>query len=1323
MQPARESACEHPRQDFGGRVRRSLLSSFLPWRESSVDGRAWFLAEILVVLAVVLATGIAGYQALASHETIVGCFTNEPEYYGTSIMLLAGRGLVTPDLSASPELADFLSLKTDHFDLASLPPDIPVRKPHVFTLIRGYLLVLTAGVWWVFGISWEGLKIVALLFYAGTAVAVYLLFRLSMGRLLGALLTFLAMTTPEMLHHLPNLRDASKGPFLLLVLALLGAMIRRPARPTVYLIYAVLAGLLTGMGLGFRQDLVVCVPACLVVIVLFARGTPKLNTRHRLAAAVLFLSACWLSSLPVPWRGQEGGSEYAHNIVMGMAACNDENMDVGGASYERILSEDDLYVYAVPRQYCVSASTRAPNAVVSGYLAERDYVAASARTFPADALVRGLAAVRDIVQGDELQIRGERLLQAMGMICATATLLLAAGQNLRLGWGLLFLLFYFAGYPSLQFGTRHFAHLVFVPYWFVGTAVVCAIRTVWEFRGTPGRPPVAKFLRSPGLWRGRRLHHATVFLISTVVPGAAILAGATVYQQHTLDGVLDALAQAEIEPLTIAQREVGSVQAVDITPPLQARPGHPQAFWWRSDYLMAEFEAVEESFGLWLRYAAPQPRMQDHSAGVTVEVRPAPGHTVDVKYYFPVHGWFKEGNTEWNAFLGIAMGKEVAKHFRGLYRVASGEAAPLWLHMAVPSDRSATVLRQRIGASTHHSRVIAPLERETNPFYVKRHIHAYWASRPPEETEMRYRKALEKWPDLASLWLEFGLFLEREGRQEEAYAVYVRAIEEAPNLETAYARLSACVSGKDRAEAVVRAIQHLRERFPDAYAPHFFTGQALAACGRGDEAVAAYCETLKRCPNHLESRRAIDQLTRIPCPERTPEKYTEAQALTDSGNKDAAIRLLREVIAEDPGFVSTYAALGKLYENEPAIQRVAAWREILDANGDRMWPYLYLAGALSAAGELDEAKALCRRSMALWPSAYEPCEKLSKLYMERDDVDGLLQEWQGAVRAHPDLALAHYALGMGYERKGKPDEAIAAYTAAYDLDPLTLGPKTKLARALTNQARAIAAKGELEEALGLQQQAIVLDPSDPGARLYEAELLARSGDRLAAMATYRQVIELQPGNYEPYAALSALYLAANDLDGLLRECREAVRQHPDQAAAQLSLASACEKSGDSGGALAAYRKAIELQPWAYDAYEGLSDLYVKRGDLDGLLQEWQKAAHKNADRTLAHFSLGIAHERRGELERAEAAYADAYVLDPGNQGTKTRFAHVLTERARAAAAHGNLDGALELQQKALAVDPGNGATQALGAELRTLSTGTQEGPASTKDRTKRPSIP
>lgn len=187
----------------------------------------------------------------------------------------------------------------------------------------------------------------------------------------------------------------------------------------------------------------------------------------------------------------------------------------------------------------------------------------------------------------------------------------------------------------------------------------------------------------------------------------------------------------------------------------------------------------------------------------------------------------------------------------------------------------------------------------------------------------------------------------------------------------------------------------------------------------------------------------------------------------------AATLLTRlELVPTDPARDDVNAASLRLEARDDA-QALALYQRALAENPDNAQASLGMGIVLERLGRGNEAGDFYARSIANDPdpAAYN---NLGVWYQRRGKLDEAEAAYRHALELKPHFAQAHDNLGIVYALGGQLDEAIAAFETALRLDP-------KSCEAETNLGHALRRAGRSEEARHHWAHALSVDPGCQGA--------------------------------------------------------------------------------------------------------------------------------------------------------------------------------------------------------------------------------------------------
>jgi len=381
-------------------------------------------------------------------------------------------------------------------------------------------------------------------------------------------------------------------------------------------------GVVLGLGYGFRTDLLVNIPPIVIVLALFLDG----GVRQHLATKSLGLAAFVLAFVVTAWPilnfvSSQGGAQW-HVVLLGFSDEFDAPLRIERAPYRLGGFYSDSYVARVslayaarvhPEWHDVGIFTPAYDAATAAYVREL------VTHFPADMMTRAYASVFALTHlpfacpGPPLDNFASwiyrprefifKFVQRAGAFLVVGAIAVAAAHSLRLALFLVFFLFYFGGYPALQFAPRHYFHLEFMTWWAAGFLVYQVTR------------------RPPGEWSLKRLGvFSVVAAILVLVPWGAL----RLYQGGRALRMLRASVDAPKIPIELGSHEPSQLLAIQ----------GPTAF---NDERLIEIDVRGSACGpapsVAFRYDSKQP---DYDFSQVVPVPTGTGDHAPTRIFMPV---------------------------------------------------------------------------------------------------------------------------------------------------------------------------------------------------------------------------------------------------------------------------------------------------------------------------------------------------------------------------------------------------------------------------------------------------------------------------------------------------------------------------------------------------------------------------------------------------------------------------------------------------------------------------------------------------------------
>jgi len=152
-----------------------------------------------------------------------------------------------------------------------------------------------------------------------------------------------------------------------------------------------------------------------------------------------------------------------------------------------------------------------------------------------------------------------------------------------------------------------------------------------------------------------------------------------------------------------------------------------------------------------------------------------------------------------------------------------------------------------------------------------------------------------------------------------------------------------------------------------------------------------------------------------------------------TGDYEAAAQHLLEAVRLNPDSKLAFYLLGRAYESASLAQAAIAekFRAYLERQPDDAWAYchygtiLYLRATSARQVDFTSAKLYLNKSLALDPTLAEAYLELGIIALAEGQTQESVQLLERAVQLKPELAGAHYRLGMAYQRLERAEKAKA----------------------------------------------------------------------------------------------------------------------------------------------------------------------------------------------------------------------------------------------------------------------------------------------------------
>lgn len=224
--------------------------------------------EVAVSVALFLIGGVLAYIVTTNAQVLFFYQNQTPGI----IYAVCGHGYQHPGELEGP-IIDFVMMRTPAFNCADLQGLDALKPPTLFATLQMYLGRTIAFLWQGSHQTYTGLWPLTAAAYAIYSAGIFVLLRLFFPLLPATIGAGILTFSPIALSVLTSFRDFSKAPFAIWAIVLFLLMIRAKSFWS-GIGWAVIAGAVVGIGVGFRVDLLVL--AAVIVVALLAVWASKL---------------------------------------------------------------------------------------------------------------------------------------------------------------------------------------------------------------------------------------------------------------------------------------------------------------------------------------------------------------------------------------------------------------------------------------------------------------------------------------------------------------------------------------------------------------------------------------------------------------------------------------------------------------------------------------------------------------------------------------------------------------------------------------------------------------------------------------------------------------------------------------------------------------------------------------------------------------------------------------------------------------------------------------------------------------------------------------
>jgi tetratricopeptide (TPR) repeat protein/predicted AlkP superfamily phosphohydrolase/phosphomutase len=356
--------------------------------------------------------------------------------------------------------------------------------------------------------------------------------------------------------------------------------------------------------------------------------------------------------------------------------------------------------------------------------------------------------------------------------------------------------------------------------------------------------------------------------------------------------------------------------------------------------------------------------------------------------------------------------------------------------------------------------------------------------------------------------------------------------------------------------------------------------------------------------------------------------------------------LQRHPVLYRPTYEGTVIAGGHVWEESQSV-------EPEDPEGDRE-----LKEKLESLGYLrqDTANSHNNRGMLL---------------LRQGKQDEAIREFEQAIEASEDFAIAHINIARANMQKGDFEAAVSALERH-----LTRRPRSKTAENLMGNIRMEQAR--LDEAEAHFLKALSYEPNFTEARNSLGILYDQVGRTEEALAEFQRAVEIDPDYAEPHNNIGLIHKKEGRLDEAIEYFKKAIAADAEFAGSYSNLALTYEEMGKFDTAEKQFREALRRDPENATVRANYGGLLYVLNRLEVARRELSRAISIDPSHATAHNNLGAVYGKLGRPEEEIDSYREAVRLEPEYADAHHNLGLAFLKRGRAAEGEEELRRVLEV---------------------------------------------
>jgi tetratricopeptide (TPR) repeat protein len=320
-----------------------------------------------------------------------------------------------------------------------------------------------------------------------------------------------------------------------------------------------------------------------------------------------------------------------------------------------------------------------------------------------------------------------------------------------------------------------------------------------------------------------------------------------------------------------------------------------------------------------------------------------------------------------------------------------------------------------------------------------------------------------------------------------------------------------------------------------------------------------------------------------------------ARAHENLGQFNETLEELRKAVELDPTNLDAQAKLGNyfLLVQPPMVAETETIRnEILDADPNFIDAHILTASIMAAQGRPDvEIVGQVNKAIALNPQRIESYISLERLYMTREKAADAEEAIKRGIAATPTSVAGYTEYGRFLMYSSRDNEAEAQFQKAIQVDPSNIEAREATAEFFVTSRQMAKAEQAYLELVNIQE-------NSPESRLVLAEFYSKSNRKDEAIATLGQILTDAPEYVLARYRLGELYLDRKETVKVTEQLDALFAINDDDTEALMLRARLRMQESKSEDAIKDVEEVLKKQPSSREALFLMSQARLSLGQLD-----------------------------------------------------------------------------------------------------------------------------